>query len=118
MNNFFALTAFALILGTTSASAFELGNGFAWDTTATATYSVETETLATVVDTELNYTIVEGATVYLSTSFYLEDPQFTVATLGVDWAVAQVSGLEVGAWADFDDNADYVDATIEVSFSF
>lgn len=117
MNNFFAVSAIALFLAT-SANAFELGNGFAWDTTATATYSVEAEAFATVVDTELNYTIADGVVAYVETSFDLSDPVFTGGSLGVDWTVAAVEGLTAGAWVDFDENAEYVDATIEVAFTF
>lgn len=117
MNNLFALTAVAMLLAST-ASAFELGNGIAWDTTATATYSVENEEFATVVDTELNYSINADLTAYLSTSFDLQDPEFTGAELGVSWDVSQVEGLEAVAWVDLDSDLEYVDATIEVSFSF
>lgn len=117
MNNLFALTAVAMLLGT-GAHAFDLGNGFAWDTTATATYSVENEELVSVLDTELNYTIDEGLVAYASTSFDLEDPEFTGAELGVTWEVAQVNGLGAAAWVDLDSDLEYVDATIEVSFSF
>ncbi len=117
MNNIFAVSAFALFFAT-SANAFELGNGFAWDTTATATYSVEAEDFAVVLDTELNFEVAEGAVAYITTSFDLEDPVFTGAELGVDWAVPQAEGLNLSAWVDLDENAEYVDATIEASFSF
>jgi len=96
-----------------TASAFDLGYDFALDNTVAAEYNVTTEELAVNYTANLNYSY-DDFSVYAETVFDLQDIDFGVAELGVEYSAEGVTlygyttvDADVN-WGDF-----YVGASLE-----
>lgn len=120
------ILAAALIAATaTSATAFELGNGFALDTAVDAEYSTGTELFTTVVTPTLAYTPVDALTLWIETELTVYDGSelqfdkdaFPGILVGVDYALP-VLNSKLYVEASFDDNLDHDATVIGVSLSF
>lgn len=111
-----AASALALSFGT-AASAFELGNSWALDSTVSATYDVENESLSTGFETELNYTFPNTMVMYASTSFDLQDPDFTYLDVGLRYEFGNPD-VTLDAWVSLDDNLEYENAFVGVTWDF
>lgn len=112
------LTTATLIALASPALAAELGNGWAFDTTITLDYYVESEDTVATYEGELNYHVNDEVKLYLYTEVDLEDVQFDGVDLGVNYAPAQVKYVNFNAEVQLDDNLEYdeLKLTAEVSF--
>lgn len=123
------ILAAALIAATaTSATAFELGNGFALDTTIDAEYSTGTELFTTLVTPTLSYSPVDSLSIWLETELTIYDGNalqfdgdvFSGILVGVDYALPAAGPFTSKLYleASFDDNFDHDATIVGVSLSF
>ncbi len=112
------LTTAALVALASPALAVELGNGWAFDTTVTLDYYVESEDTVATYEGELNYQVNDEVKLYAYTEVDLEDVHFDGVDLGVNYSPAQVQYLNLNAEIQLDDNLEYNEfvVTAEVSF--
>lgn len=98
--------------------AFEVGQGFAFDSTVNAEYSVEARQFTTSYTGELNYEVTTSVTAYVDTTVDLQNIDFTGANLGVEYVPTTFDKLTVNAEAQFNEDLQYTDTVIYAELKF
>lgn len=123
------LVAGAVALGlmaATSATAYELGNDVALDSTVTLEYTVEAEDFTATYDLNLNYDISTELNAYASTEIDLVDlaentsgdAGFSGVEVGLTFEPVSYTGLSAYVHANFDGDFDYQETTLGVAYEF
>jgi hypothetical protein len=111
------ITAAALILTTTGASAFDITEQLALNNTIDLEYSVEAEDFTIDYEVELAYNFANDFTAYAVTDFDLRDVDFTDLEVGIDYVVPG-NDLTFTTAVLLDENLEYTDVELRASFSF
>ena len=112
------ITSAVLAAFATPSLAVELGNGFAYDTTLTAEYSVEADTFTTPYEGELNYDLAAGLKAYADTTVDLQELDFTGVDLGLEYVPAKFDKLTITTEAQFDADLEYSDLVVTAELEF
>lgn len=112
------ITSAVLAAFATPSLAVELGKGFAYDSTITAEYSVETENFTTVYEGELNYDLSTGLKVYAYTAVDLQDIDFTGVDIGLEYVPTKFDKLTITTEAQFNADLEYSDLIITAELKF
>lgn len=97
----------AVVLTTTSASAFEIGaTGIQLNNDFVAEYNTGTETFTTTLTPEVRYIPMESVSVYASTELDLQDPAFNGVTIGAEY-VPGLGNLDLTTYAKTTTDADF-----------
>jgi hypothetical protein len=124
----FILAAALVVAYATSAAAFELGNGFALDTTVDAGFDTGTELFTTLVTPNLSYTPVDNLTLWMETELTVyngSDLQFDKNAfpgilVGINYALPVVGAVSSKLYleSNFDNDFNHTSTFVGVSLSF
>jgi hypothetical protein len=112
------LTTATLVALASPALAVELGNGWAFDSTVTLDYYVESENTEAIYEGELNYQLNDEVKLYAFTEVDLKDVHFDGVDLGVNYSPAQVQYLNLNAEIQLDSDLDYSELVLTAEVSF
>ena len=118
MKKLLLVAASALVLGATTASAVELGNGWAWDTTVTGAYEIKSEDFTLGMESEVNYTLDNGVFIYATALFDVEDPTFLGSEIGIEYTPPQADLVTLSAFVELDEDFNDSASTLQVELSF
>lgn len=109
-----AVAALGLVGVASTASAFDLGYDFALDNTVAVEYNVNTEEFAVDYTANLNYSY-EDFSVYVSTTVDLQDIDFGVAELGVNY---EADGFTLYGFTTVDADVNWGDFYVGAKLEF
>ena len=112
------ITSAVLAMLAAPAMAIELGNGLAFDSTLSTSYSVEVEQFTSSYEGELNYAITSDLTAYFNTTVDLQEMNSIGSTLGIEFIPAAFNKLTLTVEAGYDANFDYTDTVISAELTF